>query len=89
MYFQDSGIPIMNHIPEDYITLKGKKRNDVNIEVKSIFEICKKLGHYKAPDGMCTTIFEKWLNKANKLARDVVKYGWFRSDTQMLYQSVW
>ena len=87
--FNDDGTPRMLHSPGESITLQNEHGNDVEIKAKNIFQTRTNLGHDKAPGSTGKIQTEKQIRKGSKLADAIGKCGCTRSESRMLYESVW
>ncbi|OEU05830.1 hypothetical protein FRACYDRAFT_257959 [Fragilariopsis cylindrus CCMP1102] len=87
--YENSGIPTMIVSPGDSILLQNEHGNDVKIESKNIFQPRTNLGHIKGPMQRGITQTETVAEKGTRLTNSIVKCGCSRTETRLLYDTVW
>jgi hypothetical protein len=87
--FKDSGIPEMRHSPSESITLHNELGDEVEIESKNIYQTGINLGHAKCPKSTGITQLKRSTKTAVCTSDAIVKCGCSRTETRMLYQTVW
>jgi hypothetical protein len=86
---KDSGIPEMRHSPSKSITLHNELGDEVKIESKNIYQTRINLGHAKCQKSTGITQLKRSTTTAITTSDAIVKCGCSRSETRMLYQTVW
>ena len=87
--FDDSGIPKICKTPkDDSVQLKNQHEELIKIKAKNTYTLRKNLGHFKAPEGICTTEFESRRKKAKEITNAIVSCGCTCSENRMLYNTV-
>jgi hypothetical protein len=87
--FDESGIPRMLRSPGESIILKNEQGDDVTVKSKNIYQTRTNLGHKKSPAGSRIGQTTTTRDKAIKLTEAIINCGCSRSETRMLYDSVW